>query len=81
MTSGKETQRGKEQRALFLTGGGARAAYQAGVFRHLLEVSREADSRIPFEILVGVSAGALNLATMATHAGAFRRACEVLALH
>jgi NTE family protein len=61
-----------------MTGGGARAAYQAGVFRHLLEVSREADGRIPFEILVGVSAGAINLATMATHAGDFRRACEVM---
>jgi NTE family protein len=61
-----------------LSGGGARAAYQAGVLRHILEISQEADGKVPFEILVGTSAGAINLAVLAAHASSFREACELM---
>ncbi|MBI4585702.1 MAG: patatin-like phospholipase family protein [Planctomycetes bacterium] len=71
----------KITRGLLLSGGGARAAYQAGVLRHILEVSREPLDKIPFEILVGASAGAINLAGLAAHAGSFRAACELMVRH
>ncbi|MBI4409971.1 MAG: patatin-like phospholipase family protein [Gemmatimonadetes bacterium] len=51
--------------ALVLTGGGARAAYQVGFLRCLAR--RYPDLRIP--ILVGVSAGAVNIAHLAAHPG------------
>ena len=51
-----------EQLALVLTGGGARAAYQVGVLRHLAQ--RWPELRIP--ILTGVSSGAINTAPAAT---------------
>ena len=54
--------------ALALGGGGARAAYQAGVLRALAR--RFPD--ISFPILTGVSAGAIHTAHLANHAGTFR---------
>jgi len=60
--------------ALVLTGGGARAAYQVGVIRHLS--MRYPGLRIP--IITGVSAGAINAAHMAAHHGSFRQAGEEL---
>jgi NTE family protein len=65
-------------RGLILSGGGARAAYQAGVLRRILEISEESEQRIPFEILVGTSAGAINLAAAATHASDFREGVAVM---
>jgi NTE family protein len=65
-------------RALILSGGGARAAYQAGVLRRILEISEETEKRIPFEILVGTSAGAINLAAAAAHAPDFREGVSVM---
>jgi NTE family protein len=55
--------------ALVLSGGGARAAYQAGV---LLAVAERipAGAPIPFAVLCGTSAGAINAAALA--AGSFR---------
>jgi len=53
--------------ALVLSGGGARAAYQLGILAGLAE-------RLPgleFPILAGVSAGAINIAYLAAHAGPF----------
>ncbi len=51
--------------AIVLSGGGARAAYQAGVLRG---VARHfPDTRIP--VVVGVSAGAINAAFLAAHSG------------
>ena len=50
--------------ALALTGGGARAAYQAGVLR---AIARQAPGVRP-NILTGVSAGAINAAFLATTA-------------
>jgi NTE family protein len=68
-------------RALLLTGGGARAAYQAGVLRRILEVSRAPEGRLPWDVLVGVSAGAINLAALAVNASSFTTACEVMDRH
>jgi NTE family protein len=63
-------------RGILLSGGGARAAYQGGVLRAILELSREHGRKVPFEILVGVSAGAINLAALARHAGDFGAAVD-----
>jgi len=56
--------------ALVLTGGGARAAYQAGVLQAVRELLPE-PRRNPFPILCGTSAGALNAATLAVWAEDF----------
>jgi NTE family protein len=48
---------------LVCTGGGARAAYQAGVLRGIAEL--RAFPKVPFEILTGVSAGAINCTALA----------------
>lgn len=55
--------------ALILPGGGARGAYQVGVLRAVAEVLPERQS--PFPIITGTSAGAINAAVMASHAGDF----------
>ncbi|HEX6902727.1 MAG TPA: patatin-like phospholipase family protein [Thermoanaerobaculia bacterium] len=60
--------------ALVLSGGGARGAYQAGVLRGLAR-------RLPhlrFSIITGVSAGAINAAFMAAHAGSHAEAASEL---
>lgn len=67
----------KPKRGLLLSGGGARAAYQAGVLRHICEISSEDGGRIPFEILVGASAGAINLAALASNATSFAEAMRI----
>jgi NTE family protein len=58
---------------LVLTGGGARAAYQAGVFRALARIRREAGVTAgnPFPIIAGTSAGAINAAALASSADDF----------
>ena len=53
--------------ALVLSGGGARAAYQAGFLRHLACQFPE----LAPAILTGVSAGAVNAAFLAAHEGRF----------
>lgn len=55
---------------LVLTGGGARAAYQVGVLRWLAR--QYPQLRTP--ILTGVSAGAVNVAALASHDGGFHSA-------
>lgn len=55
-------------RALVLTGGGARGAYQAGVLKYLGENLPEAH----FETLVGSSSGAINVAGLASTRGVLR---------
>jgi NTE family protein len=52
-------------RALVLTGGGARGAYQAGVLKYIGENIPEAH----FETLVGSSSGAINVAGLASSGG------------
>ncbi len=54
---------------LILTGGGARAAYQVGALRALLDVM--GDGHNPFPVITGVSAGAINGAALAASADDF----------
>ncbi len=56
----------EEPIALVLGGGGARGAYEAGVLSVLLPVLEERDERPT--ILIGTSAGALNVSFVAAHA-------------
>jgi len=58
--------------ALVLSGGGARAAYQVGCLRALAR-SLPRGSPLPFPIVCGTSAGAINAAMLAAHADDFRR--------
>lgn len=68
----------KAPRGLLLSGGGARAAYQAGVLLRLSELAVSSGAAMPFEILVGASAGAINTAVLASYADDFPRAIEVM---
>jgi NTE family protein len=61
--------------ALVLGGGGARGAYQAGVVRAIAR--RHPDLDLP--ILTGISAGGINAAFLAAHAGNFASATDALA--
>ena len=53
------------QTALVLSGGGARAAYQVGVLKAMLELM-PSGVRNPFSIITGTSAGAINAVALAT---------------
>ncbi len=62
--------------ALYLAGGGARGAYQAGVLKaisHILQVKT-----LPFTMVSGVSVGSINAAILAQHADDFPLAIEKL---
>jgi NTE family protein len=61
---------------LVLTGGGARAAYQVGAVRALAEIA--GPGQIPFDVIAGLSAGAINGVVLATGAGDFQAATERL---
>lgn len=63
--------------ALVLPGGGARAAYQAGVLSAIRDMLPD-DTVNPFPILCGTSAGAINTATLACNADNFRAAVGTL---
>ena len=60
--------------ALVMGGGGARAAYQAGVLRALARRLPELET----PILTGVSAGAINVVHLANHTGTFSESVEEL---
>lgn len=59
------------KRALILSGGGARAAYQVGVLKAVAEILPTGHPN-PFPIICGTSAGAINALTLACHTGNFR---------
>ena len=64
------------KRAIYLTGGGARGAYQAGVLKaigHILQVKK-----IPFDVISGVSVGSINAGVLAEHSDDFPNALEKL---
>ncbi|MEW6562811.1 MAG: patatin-like phospholipase family protein [Pseudomonadota bacterium] len=62
---------------LVLTGGGARAAYQAGVLKAMAEwLPHRAHN--PFPVICGSSAGALNAATLAINARHFHQGVQYL---
>ena len=61
---------------LYLAGGGARGAFQAGVIKgiyHILKVQN-----VPFELISGVSAGGGNACILAQNADHFKKATEEL---
>ena len=64
--------------ALILSGGGARGAYQVGVLKGLSEILKKEKIKNPFQILSGVSAGALNSAKLASEIENFQVATEKL---
>lgn len=66
------------KRALILSGGGARAAYQVGVLQALAEILPD-DSSNPFPIICGTSAGAINALALAAHPGNFKESVQALA--
>ena len=72
--SGNSTDGTHGDLAFVMGGGGARAAYQAGVLRYL---SRRFPS-VQAPIITGVSAGAINAAHLAAHHGTFEQATEEL---
>ncbi|MEW5903463.1 MAG: patatin-like phospholipase family protein [Pseudomonadota bacterium] len=67
----------KEKIGLILTGGGARAAYQVGVLKAIAEF-QPYRARIPFQVVCGTSAGALNAVTLAVNARHFRKGVRYL---
>jgi len=64
--------------ALFLSGGGARAAYQVGVIKAIAAML-PANAKNPFPILCGSSAGAINATTLAIYATEFQDGVRRLA--
>ena len=62
----------KKKVGLVLPGGGARGAYQVGVPKAFLEISKT-KSKSPFDIFSGTSAGAINGAFLASEADIFDR--------
>jgi len=65
----------EEKLAVLLTGGGARAAYQVG----LLKGIARSFPRLRFQIITGVSAGAINATFLAAHRGTLAEKAEQLA--
>lgn len=64
------------KKALYLAGGGARGAYQAGVLKaisHILQVKQ-----LPFDTISGVSVGSINAVVLAEGADDFPMAVEKL---
>ena len=64
----------RDDLAIVLDGGGARAAYQVGLLRGLAR--RHPDLRLP--LITGVSAGAINAAFLAAHPGPLSKTVEDL---
>lgn len=62
--------------ALVLTGGGARAAYQAGAVRALADLWPRRES--PFSVITGISAGSINACLLASHADDFQAGASKL---
>ncbi|GAB4121513.1 MAG: patatin-like phospholipase family protein [Sideroxydans sp.] len=67
----------KQRIGLVLTGGGARAAYQVGVLKAIAEFLPYR-ARLPFEVICGTSAGALNAVTLAVNARHYRKGVRYL---
>lgn len=65
------------RRALILAGGGARAAYQVGVLKAVAELAPPG-SRLPFEVIVGTSAGAVSAVVLAAWAHRWREGVAAL---
>lgn len=68
---------GRQKIGLVLTGGGARAAYQVGVLKAIAEFMPYR-ARMPFDVVCGTSAGALNTITLAINVRHFRKGVRYL---
>jgi len=64
---------------LVLTAGGARGAYQAGVLKRIGELPAVRDRPLPFQVVTGASAGAINGAMVAAGSASFTEATRLLA--
>ena len=62
---------------LILAGGGARNAYQVGVLKAVADIL-PSKNQIPFDVVSGTSAGALNAGVLACHADEFAHAVDLL---
>jgi NTE family protein len=71
----------EQKTGLILTGGGARAAYQAGVLDaigNILADTGRPHGRSPFDVICGTSAGALNATALACRADNFEEGVHKL---
>lgn len=68
----------KKKIGLVLSGGGARGAYQAGVLKAIGEMCRIQNQPWPFQIMTGLSAGAINCTYLASHSEDFYTASKDL---
>ena len=66
-----------QKTGLILSGGGARAAYQVGVLQAIAEILPR-ETRQPFPIITGTSAGAINALGLAGRPGSFRSRTRAL---
>ncbi|MFI4919488.1 MAG: patatin-like phospholipase family protein [Legionellales bacterium] len=64
------------KKALYLAGGGARGAYQAGVLKAINQILQV--KILPFDLVSGVSVGSINAAVLAENAGDFPEAIDKL---
>ena len=64
----------KGEMGLVMSGGGARAAYQAGVLNYLSDAFPDTH----FPIMKGVSAGAINTGYLANHTGTLKEAASLM---
>jgi NTE family protein len=71
--------RGPTMLGLVLTAGGARGAYQAGVLKRIAELPGMGEGPLPFQVVTGASAGAINGAMLASRSASFRDAADFLA--
>lgn len=78
MATSKTSEKSNSKCALVLSGGGARGAYQVGVLKGLAEILQAEKIKKPFQIISGVSAGAINAAKLASAPEDFSTAVEKL---
>jgi NTE family protein len=64
------------KKALYLAGGGARGAYQAGVLKALGQILQV--KKLPFDLVSGVSVGSINAVVLAENADDFPAALDKL---
>lgn len=65
-----------QKKAIFLSGGGARGAYQVGVLKGISDIIKT--DKLPVEIISSVSAGAINASFLAMYAHDFSLALSKL---
>ncbi len=68
----------KISKALVLSGGGARGAYQVGVLSAIADIAQSMGVHQAFDIYSGVSAGAINASFLAAGADEFATSCKSL---